>query len=190
MSDDLEPELGDEHYEDEPPTWDPSVAEVDALIDAGWHLRQIRRLRKRADETRAVYAAELARIQEWRDRELAKWETRIEWHATPLRQLSQRFYEADPKRKTIELPDGKMRYTVPVKPQVVIDDADGLLAWAIEHAPHLLPEPKAVRVTDLRREAVAMHDGLVVLTSTGEAVPHVYSAVPEPTWYVDTEVES
>jgi len=188
MSDLLEQELGDDYYEDEPP--EPSTAEVDALIDAGWHLRKIRRLRRQLGEVAEVRERELQRVRDWYDREAAKLEARIDWHEHPLRQLSERFYESDPKRKTNELPDGALKLRVPSKPQVVVDDADGLLAWAIEHAPHLLPEPKAIRVTDLRREAVAMSADVVVLTATGEVVPHCHAEVPEPTWFCDTEVES
>lgn len=187
MSDLLEQELGDEFYEDEPPQI--TSAEVDALIDAGWHLRQIRKLRKRAAEVQAVYNRERERLDEWFARGTDKFEARIEWHEAPLRQLHQRLVEQDPKRKSIELPDGTLKMRVPVKPQVVVDDADGLLAWATEHAPHLLPEPRPVRVTDLRREAVALSEDVVVLTATGEVVPFVHAEVPEPTWYVDTEVE-
>lgn len=180
MSDLAESEFEDEAYADDPPPL--SAAEVDALVEAGWHLRRIRSLRARRDEVVALYDREITRINEWRATEVAKLEVRIDWHEAPLRQLSERLHEADPKRKTISLPDGSLNLRVPEKPQVFVSDPDALLEWARENAPSLLPEPKRINVTDLRREAVGYKDGRVVLTSTGELVPHAKAEVPEPTW--------
>jgi hypothetical protein len=181
--------VGDDCYDEEPPTI-PTSSEVDALQDAGWHLRQIRILRKRLGEAGDLFHREYDRIQEWYDGEADRLNAKIAWHEAPLRQLSERLREADPKRSTIRLPDGTMSLRVPVKPQARIDDDDALLAWAVEHAPSLLPAPRRVKVMDLRRETVAHPDGKVVLTATGEIVPHASAVVPEPTWSCDVEVES
>lgn len=186
MSDLLEQELGDDFYEDEPPVWDPSIAEVDALVDAGWHLRQIRRLRRRAAESEAVYKREAERLKAWHEAEKTKWETRIEWHTAPLRQLSERLNEADPTRKTINLPDGALKLRVSTTEQAVIEDEDALLAWAVERAPQLLRPRQLLGVMDLRRETVTM-GGKVYMHETGDLVPGAVAVVPEPTWNCDVE---
>ena len=184
MSDELEPELGDDYYEDEPP--EITAAETDALIDAGWHLRKIRRLRKQLDQSEAVYKRELERLQEWRQAEKTKWESRIEWHEAPLRQLSHRLHEADPNLRTIGLPDGKLKLRVPDIEQAVIEDEAALLAWATERAPQLLRPRQLLGVMDLRRETVTM-GGKVFMHDTGDLVPGAKAEVPEPTWNCTVE---
>lgn len=178
--------VDDDYYEVEPQTI-PFASEVEALQDAGWHLRQLRHLRKRQAELNDLYQREIERIEAWHADEALRIAQKIAWHEHPLRQLSERLYEADPKRKTVRLADGALKLRVYEKAQATIDDNDAILAWAKVHWPNLLRS--RVAVSDLRRETTVGADGKVILTATGEVVPGASGVVPEPTWSCDTEVE-
>ncbi len=184
----------DEVVEQHPP-YDEDPAEldgpeIDALHAAGWHLRRIARLRNDLDTTDAVYRKELARIEDRLNERREIIGRQIAWHEQPLRQLHTRLLADDPKRKTIEMPNGTLRMRVSTTPKVVVDDPDGLAEWALTAAPDLRPPTPRVLVSALRKQVTVTDDGKVVHTATGEIVPHVSTQIPDPTWNVDTEPES
>lgn len=164
-------------------------SEIDALVGADRHLRNVARLRAEIATLEQVYAAEITRLTERRDERIEMLQRAIDWHLAPVRQLHERLVEVDPKRKTIELPHGTLRLRVAAKPQVFIDDQEQLVAWALDSAPDVLPEVRRINVTDLRKTVDVINAGdtyKIVRRTTGEIVPHVHAEIPAPTWAADT----
>lgn len=181
LRDDQEPASDDA----QPPPIDSDTA-AEALGQADWHLKRVRKLRNQLADLEEVYWAEINRLQdrlEERGRIIVK---EIDWHLQPVQQLHQRLVDLGTHPKTIELPHGTMKLTVPTKPTVVVDDQPGLVEWALANAPELLPAPRKVNVSDVKTWG-EIRDGKVIDPQTGEVVPHVHAETPPPRWHADTE---
>lgn len=174
------------------PELDP-LAEIEALDRADYHLLQVARLRHDLAVHDELFRRAIDRLQDRAIERRVIIERQIEWHLAPVAQLHFRLLEANPKRRTIELPSGTLKARIPEKPQVFIDDQAAVAEWARNSAPELVPPPDRVRVTDLRKvvAVVPRPDGtLAVVTRHGEPVPGVHAEVPQPTWNADTDPEA
>lgn len=171
-------------YDVPSPAIDAAVR-VEALDEAGRHLRAIARLEARAAEVAELYAREIRRLMDAQEIAAAQWAARIEWHARPLRELHARLLEDDPTCKTIALPHGTLRSGASRGGQARIVDPEAVAAWAAQSRPELLPPVTKVSVTELRK-IVEVHDGRVVDPATGELVPGVEVTEPSIRFTVDT----
>lgn len=168
---------------DEPPS---PIAGLDAaaLAEANWHIRVAGELAAELDALHVVYGNEIKRLNARLDARAGKIRARIEWHETPVKQLHAALLAANPKRKTIELPHGTMKATVPSKAIITIVDPEAVQAWALSNIPDACP-PRQVGVMDLRAALVVNAAGMVVDPSTMEVVPGVAATVPAPTFAVN-----
>ena len=173
MSIELEPPEG---YDSPPP-------ELDNLEDLDYHVRRVREGRAELEVLEQSYRRELDRIQarlESRRRVIEGW---IAWHLAPV----ESWHRAHPATRTIELPHGTLKLTVPKSLKVFIgpDDTDreAVRSWAVQSHPEILGDPLVTKV----RACVLIVDGRVVDAETGEIVPGVVAKLPAPSWSLDTE---
>jgi hypothetical protein len=161
--------------------------DAEALERASWHVRKIAERRRELEQLGDVYRNELRRITDRYDSVTRRINAGIAWHEVPVKQLHAALLAVDPRRKTIALPYGTMRATVPVKARIFITDPVAAQEWALTNHPDLCP-PKQVLVTDLRRDLVARADGTVIDPATGECVDCCTAVVPDATFGVDTDL--
>jgi hypothetical protein len=153
----------------------PGDTSDEALRQLDWHARKVRHLADERHQLRTLFEAELARIEDRLQERLRILDRGIAWHRAPF----ESWHRAHPDQRTVHLPNATARLTVPVKPEVVIVDAEAVRVWACEHHPEIVRAPK---ITDVRA-CVAIVAGLTVAdTVTGELVPGVAARVPPPTW--------
>ena len=154
-----------------------------ALAKANWHMRVAGSLADELDDLNVVYGNEIKRLNARLDARAGKIASRIAWHLTPVKQLHAVIVADDPRRKTIELPNGTMSATVPVKALIEIVDPEAVQAWALSNMPDSCP-PKQIGVRDLRNALVITKSGAVLDPATAEIVPGVAAIVPAPTFRV------
>lgn len=128
-----EPLLDDEY--DDPPEADASPIDtsdrVEALAEADRHLRKIAALRARRAEVVAVFDRELDRVKRRRQTLLDRLDRAIAWHEQPVLGFHEWLLTRDPKLKTVSLPHGDLKATVPQKPVPVVTDEAAFVAWAL-----------------------------------------------------------
>lgn len=191
----------DEHpaaYNDEPTpilTDDP-----DWTRRAAWHLRRIADWQQRKHELVQAFEKEIDHLSERLGAEAEKLDAKIEWHRKPLVQYHEAVLAADPTRKTIVVPGGKLHSRTPVKPDVSFTNKDPFIDWAHIHAPHLI-EPTWKPALRLIERAVAAGELMVTHTpepgdpaylvnpETGEQVPGVHLGKKATTFYVRLDEE-
>lgn len=151
---------------------------VDALERASWHMRVASMLTDERDQLVAVYKAEMERLELRLQHRVRILNERIAWHEEPVKSLHLALLRRDPRRKTIELPHGSSKVTVPKTPKVHITDKSALLAWAENSHPDILS--RDVNVTGLR--TIAHIDGDTAVDANGEVIPGVEVRLDPPTW--------
>lgn len=159
--------------------------DVDDLDRVSWHMRSVRAAEDEMHDVERMANIELNRITEWRDARRRVLQNRIDWHSAPIRSYHEMRMTDDDSQRTIDTPHGRSKISVPVKPQVFIDDPDILTEWARTARPDLLYS--RVNVTDLRKMMKVDDDGKVIDPSTGEVVPAVHAEVPAPRWSLDVD---
>jgi len=184
----------DEHpaaYNDPPPfilTDDPDWTRY-----ASWHLRKLAAWEDRKAELVRAFDKEIEHLEDRRDRALAHIEHKLAWHRRPLAQAHEQILEQDPKRKTIQLPNGKLTSRTPSKPIVQWQDKDEFTKWAAKTNRKLVEE-RLVATQDLVRAAI--ESGLLVpshtptpgepahliVVLTGERVPGVRYCLGDTTF--------
>jgi hypothetical protein len=125
-----------------------------------------------------VYAAERARLDDWRDDRTAAIRSRVEWVERALELYHRAKLAQNPKLVTIDLPNGQHRARKQ-QPEWKIDP-DIFLPWAEKNAPECIrvPEPKpapdmaAIKAT-LTTDDGAEGDTVHALALGGEVVPGV-----------------
>lgn len=158
--------------------------EAEALERIAWHARLARAAHAELADVEAMYAAEMERLRDRLDNRQAIINKRIAWHTAPIESYHRMRLEADPKRKTIELPHGTSRVTVPTKPKAWITDYEAATEWARTAHPEIMRGPN---VTDLRDVVQITDDLKVIDPATGEIVPGVAAEIPAARWTFDPE---
>ena len=163
---------------------------VGALEWADRRLVAYRQAERELYDLDQLYLRRLAELEGWHDRRRGVICRRIADLEQEVVSVHRALLALDPRCKTLDLPNGRVRSRTASKPTVTIADAGALAAWAREHHPELLPPRPDVRVTDLRRivDVVQADDGMrVIVTATGEVVPAVEAHLPETTFTIDTD---
>lgn len=174
------PEPPDDYY-DQPAETPRDITEVD------WHAIRCASIRDRITVVERQAKALIDRIESWKADRLRVLGNRYDHHAAPIRSYHEMLLREDKSQKTLPLAFGKSLITTRVKPQVFIDPEHRaeLVEWAQRHLPDVVRHD--VKVTDLRK-AVQVFDGKqAVHPVTGEVVPGVTVAVPDPSWSLDLD---
>lgn len=154
---------------------------VDDLDEAQWAARKLTRARHKIDEYRRLHEDIVARADQWITRETEALVSDQAFFETRLEAFHRAALDADPKAKTIRLPDGTELASNAGRLAVEIDDADALVRWAEENevAEELLeyPEPKPKKAEVAARYGTKAGDEPgeypAVIADTGEVVPGV-----------------
>lgn len=191
----------DEHpaaYNDEPTpilTDDPEWTRT-----AAWHLRRIAEWSQRKHDLEQAFVKEIDRLSERLGQEAEKLQAKVDWHRRPLVQYHEAVLAADPTRKTIVVPGGKLHSRTPSKADVGFSAKDQFIDWAHVHAPHLI-EPTWKPALRLIERAVAAGELMVTHTpepgdpaylvnpATGERVPGVHLGKKATTFFVRLDDE-
>ncbi len=125
-----------------------------------------------------VYAAERARLDDWRDERTDQIRKRVEWVERALELYHRAKLAQNPKLVTIDLPNGQHRARKQ-PPEWKIDPAV-FLPWAEANAPELIrvPEPKPAPDMGTIKAALTVDDGsegdtVHAIALGGEVVPGV-----------------
>lgn len=161
----------------------------DRYTEANRHLRALARLNDRETQVTATFKAEMDLLEERLGDQIGIIERQRSWHQRPLQQLHEAILRDDPKAKTVVLPHGELKVTVPAKPQLTVTDPDVFVAWCqINGRADLLnvtvrPARDALgKAIDILPDAPVTEPGVTQLVhdANGERVPGVvmFLAVP------------
>lgn len=141
---------------------------IDGPKTADWALRKCAHIRARMAENEALAAEEWARIKDWLAAENSKLERDAAFFTGLLTEYHRTVLDAEPDRKTIALPAGKL--VARKQPDRWQFDTDAFIAWAIRAGHDELvrrPAPEVDRAEAKRLFKV--RDGIVVDPASGEA---------------------
>ena len=145
---------------------------VDGPATADWALRKLARIRARQAENSALAAVERERIGEWERDENAKLQHDADFFAGLLSEWHRLVLDAEPDRRTVALPAGKL--VARKQPDRWDFDAAAFLQWAVRAGRAEFVRTPAPEVDKAAaKKALAVKDGAVVDTATGEVVEGV-----------------
>lgn len=162
---------------------------------ADWLLRRLARTRRQTADVRTVAAAERDRVDTWEAGRLEQLQKQADWLEDALAQYHRAVLAREPKRKSIDLPFGKL-VSRAQQPEWDIDP-DVFLPWAAEHAPDLVnPGTPKPPTPSPDKAAVKKHlvlpgdpkpgDMVHPVTGDGEMVPGVAVLIREPKFVAET----
>src|SRR5215211_6592989 len=122
----FEPE-GEEHQ-------DRERYKIGGPSEADWALRKLAQARLRIDENIALGKAEVERLTAWLSEANKSHQRDAEYFESILRNWHEEQLAADPKRKTVSLPGGKL-VAAKNPDSIEIQDNDTFTEWAVEHRP-------------------------------------------------------
>jgi hypothetical protein len=148
---------------------------IDNLETAIWAMSVIRSATDQQREVKNATKSYMDRITSWRDTEMQKLQARIDWMTPYLEQYHRTIFEADPKRKTINLPDGNLCLR---KANPTFDrDDKALVAWLKEHElASLIDTTEVPQWGELKKKVKVMD---AVITLNGETVDGVTVTQPD-----------
>jgi hypothetical protein len=161
--------------DDDEPDYDTEPEPIPAgdLDRANRMLMRARTLDRELADAEYLAAENIARIDAWRSEQRARHAARRAWVDTALEGFHRAVLAADPKRKTLELPAGKL--TARVADRWTVTDPPALVEWAVIH-----DRESIVRRRDPEVDRVAMKkalapgtEGRAVDIESGEFVPGV-----------------
>jgi hypothetical protein len=166
---------------------------------AEWAMGMLRHLAAEEASLRAQARLWHEQIDDWLSRATAGPARRRTFFENALVSYAAGWREQDEKRRTLHLPSGEIKATVPASGRVVIDNEADLLEWLEEvaagsdgHAVELADAaikrtPNTVRLPELRKlvKASPTQDGgwVAVCPLTGECPPGVRVEPPGPATY-------
>lgn len=181
-------EVQEERYEQEE-DYAPESMPVDDRHQANLILRRIRQLRAVRAEVEESFDREIARIEaellEVKRRKViatSTYERREAWHTAILYRWGQEVIKADPRTKTIRLPQGDISFRQP--PDKFEYDDERLIPFLLENRPDLIRQkPEVDRVA--LKSAIASgpnHPGLASVVDRNGALVAVQGVMilPQP----------
>lgn len=165
----FEPE-GEEHQ-------DREKYKIGGPSEADWALRKLAQARRRIAENDELARLEEQRLHEWHRQSCEPLERDIEYFESILRNWHEEQLEADPKRKSVSLPGGKL---VAKNPDSIEVDGEKFIPWA------LVNRPDWVR-TKHEPEKAAIKQAAAIDVTTGEIAPGVTIVPGELRWKAVTE---
>jgi phage host-nuclease inhibitor protein Gam len=182
---------GDEPFDTNAPPPELVAHDPDVYQAANRHLRAIGRLEQRAADIRAVFYAEIERLETRMAELVNRVENDIDWHRRPLTQLHAAVLAEDPSRKTLQLPAGAIKSRTPRTPTINVFDIPQFIDWASTNAPHLLKSKPTVNREALKAAAQPCGDlgfgdsAPAVLPEVGEVIPGVEFVLGITTFHIE-----
>lgn len=165
-------------------------ADPGRLSIANWHLRKLGYLDTVEADTRRAFDAEIQLLEQRRNDALRTIARRQSWHTEALAGLHGAMLAEDPKRKTIVLPSGTLKATVPKTARLYVTDPDVFVAWAEAHGRKDLLRVTTVparddinRAVDLRPQSMPSPGSAErVVDASGELVPGLEAQLGLPSF--------
>ncbi len=124
---------------------------IDGTGSAAWAMAHVAQAEAALSDLTAQAVGWYGRIDEWLVKESAPLRRTLNFFTGQLERYALDVREADPKRKSLTLPNGKVQTTGKAAKVIVTDEAE-LIQWAQTHAPEIVAERTvtSVGLTDLR----------------------------------------
>src|SRR5688500_12077491 len=124
---------------------------IDGTGSAAWAMAHVAQAEAALSDLTAQAVEWYGRIDEWLVKESAPYRRTRDFFAGQLERYALDVREADPKRKSVSLPSGKVQ-TTGKSAKVIVTDEPELIQWAQKHAPEIITERTvtSVGLTDLR----------------------------------------
>lgn len=151
---------------------------IDGPGTASWALRKLGQARRQIVDNQDLYAAEVARLDEWVEDACKAPERDVAFFEGLLRDWHEEQLAADPKRKTVSLPGGQL--VAAKNPDSMVIDNETFMPWALED------KPEWVR-TKHEPDKAAIKKACGVDAETGEIAPGVTVVPGELRWKAVTE---
>jgi hypothetical protein len=143
------------------PDWVPALTEdelpepakawrIDGTGSAAWAMAHYAEADAAISAIEAQAVEWYQRIDEWMKHEAAPHRRTLEFFDGELRRYALDVREADPKRKSVVLPNGKVQ-TTGTSAKVVVTDEDAVIRWAAREAPEIIRPAFKVLLTELRQ---------------------------------------
>jgi hypothetical protein len=112
---------------------------IDGTGSAAWAMAHVAQAEKALSDLTAQAVEWYGRIDEWLAKESAPFRRTRDFFAGQLERYALDVREADPKRKSVVLPSGKIQTTAK-SAKVIVTDEEAVIEWARTHAPDAVKE--------------------------------------------------
>lgn len=138
---------------------------------ATWAMRKLSAVQQKVDEAKAIYASEVARLDQWLADVTSDYQRSVDYFTALLTEYA--IHERDAHdRKTVKLPHGEVKSRASAA-KVVVDDLDLFVKWAEANG--------VAQVVRVKKEAAASEfasvfdiaGDKVLVSETGEVVEGV-----------------
>lgn len=153
---------------------------------ANWALRKIRALTTKVMDAKNLAQAEIDRIKEWEEAEVADANESIKFFHGLLEEWHRKQLLNDPKQKTIKLPYGQLQMRAQ-QPEYIRDEAK-LRPWLEQNMPQfLVPQAPKLDWASLKKSIIDAGD-IALDPETGEHIPGIQVEQREPKFTVKVDV--
>jgi len=123
---------------------------IDGTGSAAWAMAHVVSAEAQLEALTAQAVEWYARIDAWLAHESAQPRATVAFFGAHLERFALDAREADPRKKSVTLPGGKVQ-TREAKPRAVVTDEEEALAWALNHAPEAIRTVEKLRLEALRQ---------------------------------------
>jgi len=138
---------------------------------ANWALAQLARLESDLERVEKIAEAERHRIDQYVTRHKTTISRKQEFLTTALKSWFEVQQAADPRLKTVDLPNGTLQERRSSASAALVDE-QALMEWLKVNRPDLIRVKESPKWADVKK-VVEIRDHLVVWPETGEIVPGV-----------------
>jgi phage host-nuclease inhibitor protein Gam len=169
-----------ESSEEQTPARDRFVVTDDKT--AAWAMRKLRSIRRKIAEVDRIAAAEIARINEWREQASAQYRPDESYFVGLLTQYAAK-QRAEEDRKSVVTPFGVVKSRLN-QPKWTVD-TEAFLAWARANHPEMIRTKEEVNLTETK-SVLALDDSLQPFDpDTGEVAAGITVQPAEITFTVE-----
>lgn len=133
---------------------------------ANWALRKIKHINDRLDENKALFDAEMDKLERWIKSEEEKSQNDIDFFQGLLAEYAMKKKEEDPEFKSLKLPNGRIGFRKQ-QPQWNYDDEKIVQALKDSNLKDFINVQESPKKADIKK-AFDVIDGKVVNPDTGE----------------------
>jgi phage host-nuclease inhibitor protein Gam len=140
---------------------------IDDDFKADWAMRKLASIRRKQDDNKAIFEAEVNRVQEWLETVNKGLESDAVWFESNLHPYA--LQQRSEGRKSVVLPHGTIK-TTGGRPKIEFESEEKFIEWAKTANPELL------RIkTEINKKALndLITDDNQVISTQGEIVPEV-----------------
>lgn len=151
---------------------------------ANWALRKIARIEADIAEVNGVAEAEIARINAWRNEQLAGCDKNKEFFIGLLHEYHDLLLADNPKAKTVKLPYGTLKMRA--LPPEIERDEEALLEWVKTNKPQFVIVTEKTNWAELKKVLEIKSDGALD-PETGEVLPGITVTERPPKFSVEVQ---